>query len=384
MAQIELLDSTENEQVDRLWRGVIGIFETVFPDRVSAYYVTGSYANGSAIPTSDVDGAIVFKGDFVDHTEYVQAWNLLQHCSTLAPLKFDCILARERLVFFYGSRFVKFNSKLLYGTDIRDRIELRQPEFDARVPISKPFYSMARARGMPDTLVAPLDFPDPDGEFYGYDYQTIRMADGTELPSIKAIPVGVGWCATTLLDRAGVLVESKQDCLGKYRRYIGDEWTPFLEEVDIKIRQAWHYLIPEGKEERKELRGVCERTLYFENHYLSCLRGYLLEELDPKTNAGWWMPVAYADWYGFSVEEVQQATHNGMLETRIEQGLEVVWIEHFFRLIAFKTLGKFIFSGDDALHETIEHWVDVDDLYVRTAAREALQIQRGEATNDAA
>ena len=313
MDQIQLLDSTNNVQVDQLWRDIIGLFETTFPDRISGYYVTGSHATGTAIPTSDVDGVIVFRHDFIDRAEFTKAWQLLQHYMKGQPSQFDCILAREQLVFFYGSRFVKFNSKLLYGADIRDRIELRQPNFDARAPISVPFVHMAQLRGNPKTLTAPLHYPDPDGEFYGYDCRTIRTANDVKVASMKAVPVCVGWCATTILDRMGVVVEGKQDCLPKYKAHIGDAWTPFLAEVESKIRKGWHYLIPEDRTARRELRRLCKQTLAFENHYLILLRGFLLEELDPEIESGWWMPVSYADWYGFSVEEIQRDIHDSVL-----------------------------------------------------------------------
>ena len=52
MAAIALLTSTGQRSVDGILRGVVGLFEAVFPDRVRGYYLGGSYADGTAVPAS--------------------------------------------------------------------------------------------------------------------------------------------------------------------------------------------------------------------------------------------------------------------------------------------------------------------------------------------
>lgn len=41
---------------------------------------------------------------------------------------------------------------------------------------------------------------------------------------------------------------------------------------------CWGYNLPEQIEERAELRGLCERMLAFENHYLRAYHAYLLAQ----------------------------------------------------------------------------------------------------------
>src|SRR5262249_19669289 len=55
MKPITLCCSTGSERADTILRGLIGIWEIVFPDRIRGYYLAGSYSNGSATPTSDLD-----------------------------------------------------------------------------------------------------------------------------------------------------------------------------------------------------------------------------------------------------------------------------------------------------------------------------------------
>jgi len=52
---ITLLNTTGHQRIDDIIRGLIGIFEAAFPDRIRAYYLAGSYADGSAVPLSDID-----------------------------------------------------------------------------------------------------------------------------------------------------------------------------------------------------------------------------------------------------------------------------------------------------------------------------------------
>lgn len=59
MDTITLLSSTGDPSVDRLLRGVIGRFEAAFPARIRCHYLKGSYTDGSAVATSDLDLAVV-------------------------------------------------------------------------------------------------------------------------------------------------------------------------------------------------------------------------------------------------------------------------------------------------------------------------------------
>jgi hypothetical protein len=74
-------------------------------------------------------------------------------------------------------------------------------------------------------------------------------------------------------------VARKRDCHLLYRRWIGDGWTSLLEDVYHRCRGAWHALIPTGEVERQQLRGICARTLAFENDFLQRYKRFLLTEL---------------------------------------------------------------------------------------------------------
>ena len=56
--------STGSALADRVLEEVVALFERVYPGRVAAYYVEGSYADGTAVATSDLDVTIVFAAPF--------------------------------------------------------------------------------------------------------------------------------------------------------------------------------------------------------------------------------------------------------------------------------------------------------------------------------
>jgi hypothetical protein len=74
-------------------------------------------------------------------------------------------------------------------------------------------------------------------------------------------------------------VARKRDCHRRYSERIGDEWADLIEDIYMRCRGEWNYLIPDAAEDRAILRAICERTLAFENHFLGVYRDYLLGEL---------------------------------------------------------------------------------------------------------
>ncbi|HEX8681723.1 MAG TPA: nucleotidyltransferase domain-containing protein [Ardenticatenaceae bacterium] len=60
---IELVATTGNITVDTAVLTVVGLFEAAFPERLCSVYVEGSYADDSAVATSDVDLIVLFISD---------------------------------------------------------------------------------------------------------------------------------------------------------------------------------------------------------------------------------------------------------------------------------------------------------------------------------
>ena len=87
MQRIEA-NTINNPQVEILLQGINGIAELVFPDRIRSYYLTGSYADDTAVSASDLDLLIVFK-DHITDDERNMVWELSDNASLLASIFLD-------------------------------------------------------------------------------------------------------------------------------------------------------------------------------------------------------------------------------------------------------------------------------------------------------
>ena len=130
MAEINLLYSTGNRRIDDILRGVIGLFEATFPGRTRAYYLVGSYADGTALAESDIDFGVLFKGQ-MEEEEAQKARQLWQSCSLTSPVYLDFMAASESQFLHADDVILKLASQLLYGEDIRDTIQL--PSLEAYI-----------------------------------------------------------------------------------------------------------------------------------------------------------------------------------------------------------------------------------------------------------
>jgi hypothetical protein len=301
--------TTGQQRIDDTLRGMIGIFEAAFPGRIWSYYLVGSYVDGSATPLSDVDVRIIFKGDFAAGEEE-RMRQVRECCRLISPIAIDCPpLCEARLLhdedWLHEPLGIKADGQLLYGEAIGDSFP--EPAFSAyvrnvtAVPVSR----FGRIRGQ-SRLRFPLAYPDPAGEFYGY----VRRIGPpwARVPSTKDLVHMVGFAATCLIAlEAERMVTRKRDWLELYKETIGDGWTPLLEAVYVRCKEAWSYRLPEDEGERGRLRDICGQIVAFENYYLTCYRTFLLTELQSGDSARQRFAVARLNEVVYPDEEIQAA-----------------------------------------------------------------------------
>jgi hypothetical protein len=146
--------------------------------------------------------------------------------------------------------------------------------------------------------------------------------------------------------KAKVYVNDKNDCLKQYRVRINDEWTDLIQDVYAKCRNAWVYCVPSDTGDRKQLKNICERTLAFENYFLSLYKDFLLAELDNEKVSSFWLSVTEAvEHMGFSEQRLREKIEKGEIQTANEYGEQLVLIEKVDKIWAAKALGKVIYSG---------------------------------------
>ncbi len=280
MASGALLLSTGHERVDRFLQTTISRFATAFPGRVCAFYIEGSYANGTSLATSDLDLTIVFREHFADEAERASATALAHECAALSPVEFDAEIVDEATLSGGTSPQFKLGSRLLSGEEIRAKIPLMPLEVWTRHRMHAAYRLMVTAFHRPPVVRLPLGFPDPTDPWGGYASRKIRLPDGTEAPSTRNLIRTTGWAATALIAlKARQYVVTKRDCHLLYRAVINDEWAALFEDIYHVCRENWQYLIPARHEDQQRLRAICERALAFENHFLGIYKHFLLAQL---------------------------------------------------------------------------------------------------------
>lgn len=278
---IHLLYSTGESKIDEIIRGIIGITELIFPEQVRGYYLTGSYGNGSAVASSDLDLCVIFKGETLQ-TNRERLRKIYDCCGRISSISLD-IVAYSEVEIREGGRIWLRKTQWLFGDDIRATVP-QLPLVDyVRIFMHAPYSFFARARNQIEVLTFPLDHPDPIGAWLGYDRRHTRTLDGRDVPGTHELLTGTFWSASALiLRRSGVFAHGKQECVKLYRTHINDEWSDLLETIYQKCRIEWLYFIPDSPADQRLLRDLCHQALAFHNHFLTQYKDFLLTDLQSK------------------------------------------------------------------------------------------------------
>ncbi len=276
---IRLQGTSGHARIDALIREVVRVYEETFPGQIAAYYVEGSYADQTSLPTSDIDLVIIFRDPFGDAEARTRAEQLWTGSPGGDP-EVDITIIDEESLRAGVPPNLKLGSQLIYGQDVCVLYPLLPIETWARERMHAAYWLLVNVYQRPVPVQSPLTFPAPSEEFYGYTNRTLHLPDGQEVPCTRNLVRTTGWAATALLAfQAREYVGRKRDCARLYRDSIGGEWASLLEEIAVVCRDEWQYLIPTAERARMRLRSTCERTLQFEQHFLVLYRSFLLEQL---------------------------------------------------------------------------------------------------------
>lgn len=272
MADIALRSTTGDVATDALLRDAVARCAGAFPGRLLGSYLFGSYADGSAVPASDLDIILIFQGDDPDPGEARRARELAADWSRDHGLHLDLLPLGEDRLRREGHFRVKHGSVPLHGEDIRAALPDLSLAAYLRGYTRAPFgYASAGFRHT-DRLVYPLAYPDPDDEFCGYVLANHEP--------VKALVAAACWDASLLVSlETGQLVPSKGASVRLYRARIGGAWADYLETLSTHGKGRWNYQVPAEPTGRALLRDLCRAYLRFENHYFARYRSYLLGEL---------------------------------------------------------------------------------------------------------
>jgi hypothetical protein len=255
--------STGDGAVDDILEDVIAAYSGGMPGAVRGFYVAGSYAEGMPVPASDIDLVAVLR----DGADEEFARQIAETCASRSPIRLDLVPVTIAAL---AARFqalvpsFKQGTLLVFGEDVRDEIQLPPLAAFAEGWADRARSFMARIRRV-EALVLPPEYPDPAGEFFGYDRATISpwYPPGTR-QSTKELVAIVGSGATALIATRGAYVPSKGKCAPMYEEFVGDNWTGLVRDVHDYCRGRFHYSIPDAEDDRRTLRRICEKVLAFE------------------------------------------------------------------------------------------------------------------------
>ena len=277
MSKISVLFSTGSSRIDQIICGSIGILETLFPNRIRAYYLVGSYTDGGYTSNSDIDIVPLFKGMMKDGEDVIYR-QAVEYMDKLSPVHLGFGLRNENESFREGGVGIKIGSVLLYGEDVRDQIPLTPLEQYCQSLISTSIELIRYQRGDPEQLFFPLDYPSQD-EFYGYLKE--EDSQGTIRESTAAIFTHLMFLASSIVTlKIGKYNASKSFSWKFYQDYIGDAWGAFLQEWYILGRRQWGNGVPFTSEERNQLKHMCQKALAFENEFWAIAKDFILKRLD--------------------------------------------------------------------------------------------------------
>ena len=367
MSEVRLTGSTGVPVADRILAGAVGLFETVFPERVRGYYLVGSYAYGRPLPTSDLDLKVVFKERFRSRAEEARARQLSHHCSQLSQIDLAPVPLPEDRLLRWGASTLKGDSLLLYGEEIRDRMPEEPLGFFTRSWMHRSQAGLLAVRGNPKRLELPLGHPDPEGELFGYDRRP--LAPGSPERGIKALVTCLFFPATAILAfRHGLRTTRRAEVLARWREREDGEHTDLLAGVFERCRERWSYRIPGDPEERAWLRGACERALGFERRFLEVYREFLLSELRTEEPPLELLPEEAAALFGVSPRVLASRIARGRLRARDEVGLRVVEVPDAGKIYALRRLVRTPFP-DPEMDEVLRSLAaGVDPELARLAA----------------
>lgn len=264
------LNNDVNFQVDAF----VEMLQTFFQLDIVAIYLLGSHTDNTAVSTSDVDIAVIYRGSNPEYIKKVNSF-FTAHSRELFKYEIDLYLIelgqlesldKSKLLTREGIINVKLASELIKGEDIRDKINISDVSDYIQITIETPVHFMRQIRGLGVDDALTIVYPNADDYYFGYLERAAETHLGLETKPLLTL---IGWISTSLVAlRSGQLIGKKSDVVKHYARYVGDEWTEYVGSAYDVIRNHLAYKLPRSPQQKEAVRRLSEKLILFEQHYM--------------------------------------------------------------------------------------------------------------------
>lgn len=237
-----------------------------FPGRVLSCYLCGSHATGTATSSSDVDLTVTF----VDRYTVEEKRGLAELERLLAArlaVRLDLAPAAEWFVCSAALPSMRW-AKLVWGTDITDRIRIEPVAVSGRRMTRAAFHYLWLLRGKPPGLAFPLDYPDALGLFFGYERVGVLRPDRSWGLGARQVVAAATMLASALLAiEHGVQVGAKAESAAMARRLLGEFGVFVADFYSAAVR--WDGEMPTTTADLGLFREWCAAMLCYENRFVA-------------------------------------------------------------------------------------------------------------------
>jgi predicted nucleotidyltransferase len=277
VSTMQLLASTNSASADEAILKTLEAVQLGFNKKLLSAYVTGSYANGYAVSTSDVDLFLVFEGTISKEDEKIrdEIYGQLEH---ITP-SLDIAIRGLSNLLETGDEGMREYFLHIFGEPVH--LQVPQPRIQdyAYRGMHVGYLRMQHTRKS-KPYIWPMNYPEETGPLKGYDWREKIKVDGKSFDSIKEIVVLTGWMATGLIAWKGqTFVPTKNHVVKLFKDVVGGSMADDLELITNLCRSKLSYLVPESEEAYKELQDLLPKVLAFENFFLENYQDFLIENL---------------------------------------------------------------------------------------------------------
>ena len=271
---VTLLNTTNHAQADLAVQEAIRFLQAHISNPLISVYISGSYANGYAVPSSDIDLYAIFANDLgqKEEAEFDAFSNV-----------FDAITPQIDLVPIGKKKLQEkgeWEMEKLFLHVWGEKVSVPNPSLEDYIyrAMHGAYLYMERTRKHKPYRL-PLEFPDANDTYKGYAWRKMTV-QGEEQRSIKELVVLLGWMATGLVAwRGQKVVATKKECPKLFQEVIGGEHAQVFQKITDLCRNQLYYLLPKTPTEEAALQALFPGALAFENYFLAQYQHFLLSHL---------------------------------------------------------------------------------------------------------